>query len=85
MKEEKNCLYSAALLLSITPYTLIAMMPTNNALNGIPAKLKNSDQSVEAKESILSDARDLLNKWGKLHAVRSIIGIAAVSFLVYKS
>jgi len=85
MKGNKNCMYSAALLLSVPAYTMITMKPTNNALNEIPEKFMRSDRSPEAKESILKGARSLLNKWGKLHAVRSIIGVAAVSLLIYKS
>ncbi len=76
-------MYSAALLLSIPPYTILTMRPTNDALNSIPGKIENSDQTEEAKEGILSGARDLINKWGKLHSVRSIIGVAAVSLIIY--
>jgi hypothetical protein len=56
----------AALMLANWPYTLLRIMPTNNALKAI---------SLEAAGP---DSRALLVKWGKLHATRTVLGCAAV-------
>jgi uncharacterized membrane protein len=58
-------LWGAALLFSVVPFTLIAIMPTNKAL--LDPGLQRSSPIAEA----------LLVKWGRLHAVRSIAGISA--------
>jgi hypothetical protein len=73
LSKQKNYLYSSLILLSITPYTLLFMMPTNYALMD-----RTNDRSSER-------TRELLKKWGRLHAVRSFIGLAAVSFLIYNA
>ena len=55
----------AVLILANWPYTLIAIMPTNNRLKSI------AEIGAEAK------SRTLLVSWGRLHAVRTVLGIAA--------
>jgi hypothetical protein len=54
----------AALMLANWPYTLIAIMPTNNRLNAI--------SEAEARTA----SRVLIVHWGHLHAVRTALGIA---------
>jgi hypothetical protein len=46
------------------PFTIFAIMPTNNRLM--------------AMEPATPEVRSLVTKWGQLHAVRSALGIAAV-------
>jgi hypothetical protein len=62
----------AALLLgAVVPFTLIAILPTNNQL---------LDPSLDARSG---RARELLVRWGRLHAVRSTLsGLAVVLFVI---
>ena len=60
----------ALLMIANWPWTLFAMMPTNNALMA----LRPDDPSP--------DARRMLVDWGRLHAVRSGLGtLATLVFL----
>ncbi len=55
----------ALLILFVIPFTFIAIMPTNKQLLD-----PSLDRTAEA-------TRELLLKWGRLHGVRSIAGLAA--------
>lgn len=66
-------LAGAIALITNWPYTLIAIMPTNNVLMGIPT------------ESPSPESRTLLEKWGRLHAVRSGLGALSTAFYVWAS
>lgn len=57
----------AVLMLANWPYTLTAIMPTNNKLNA----------TAEADAGPAS--RALIVKWGKLHAVRTALGVAGTA------
>ena len=58
-------LFGALLLITNWPYTIFGIMPTNNKLMAVDPL--NGDP----------DARRLIEKWAKLHAVRSALGFAA--------
>src|SRR6266850_8486573 len=59
----------AALILVPWPWTLLIMMPVNNALEATPPQGANAQ------------TRALIEKWGRLHAGRTAFGVAAT--LVY--
>ncbi len=64
-------LVAGILLVLVAPFTLIVIMPTNNRLLGLNAE-KDSEE-----------AKILLNRWNKLHIVRSALSLAAlITFLV---
>jgi hypothetical protein len=64
-------LAGAVLILSNWPYTLTGIMPTNNKLNAIAV-----DQADAA-------SRALIEKWGRLHAGRTALGIAATAVYLW--
>ncbi|WP_297478603.1 DUF1772 domain-containing protein [uncultured Photobacterium sp.] len=64
--------FGIALIMHINgPYTYLRMMPTNN-------RLMADDIDVDSEQT-----RNDLNKWGRLHAVRTMInGIVFIGFVV---
>ena len=62
-------LLGAILILANWPYTLGVVFPVNKRLEAMPP------------ESANAETRDLIETWGKLHAVRSALGLGAT--LVY--
>jgi Domain of unknown function (DUF1772) len=64
-------LLGSALILANWPYTFIGMMPTNKKLKATP--ISHAD----------AETRSLIEAWGRLHAVRTALGIAAtIAFLI---
>ena len=58
-------LVGAALILANWPYTLFIIMPTNSQL------------MATAPTDTHAETRSLIEQWGRLHAVRSALGLAA--------
>ena len=64
-------LWGAALFFSVVPYTLLVILPTNKQL------LESSlDRSSER-------ARVLLVRWGRLHAIRTVVSLAALVLFLH--
>jgi hypothetical protein len=66
-------LAGALVLLANWPFTLIVILPTNKLLLDI--KPQNADPK----------SRELIEKWGSLHAVRSLLGAAATMLFLWAS
>ena len=64
-------LLGAALIFAVVPFTFIGIMPTNKRL--LDAGLDRAAEST----------RGLLSKWGKLHAVRSVLSFVASCVFLY--
>ena len=58
-------LFGAVLILANWPYTLVVVFPVNKRLEATPP------------ESANAETRDSGRDWGKLHAVRSALGLGA--------
>lgn len=58
-------------LSAVVPFTLIVMWPTNKRLE---------DPALELSSA---EARDLLGRWGHLHAVRTAISLAALLLMLF--
>ena len=66
-------LAGAALLVANWPYTLIAIMPTNNRLMATPA------------DGAGPESRTLIERWGRLHAARTALGFLATATFLWAS
>jgi uncharacterized membrane protein len=63
-------LIGGLLLLAVVPFTLVFILPTNK-------RLENEDLDLSSAE-----AARLLKRWGRLHAVRSILSVVAFATFV---
>ncbi|WP_375461629.1 DUF1772 domain-containing protein [uncultured Enterovirga sp.] len=63
-------LLGGLVLLANWPFTVVVIMPVNRALKALPAGGAGSS------------IRSLVQRWGRLHAVRSVLGGVSVSILL---
>ena len=62
----------AALLIgAVVPFTLVGIMPTNKAL------------LAPGRDLGTAETRTLLERWGRLHAVRTVLSLVATILYVY--
>lgn len=64
-------LIGAALILAPWPFTMFIIMPTNNILKATTPETANEQ------------TRGLILQWGRLHAVRTALGIAATAVFAW--
>jgi hypothetical protein len=65
MTRDWRWLVGALLILANWPYTLVVILPVNNRLKATPVEAANVE------------TRDMIKTWGKLHAWRGALGLAA--------
>jgi uncharacterized membrane protein len=63
-------LLGGLLIVAVIPFTLIVILPTNRKL---------LDQSLDRSSQ---EARQLLTRWGRLHAVRTILSLMAFMLFI---
>jgi Domain of unknown function (DUF1772) len=66
-------LWAAVLIMSVIPFTLLVIRPTNNRLLDL-----HRDRGS-------NETRQLLNAWGRLHLVRTALSVAASVLFVWAS
>ena len=70
-RHAESLLVAGLLLGAVIPFTLLVILPTNRRL--LSPGLDRSS----------AEAAKLLARWGRLHAVRSVLGVAAFGILVW--
>ena len=73
VEQHPAAVLGGVLLLANWPYTMLVMAPNNKALASTP----DQDAGPETRARII--------RWGKLHAVRTALGIAGASAFVFAS
>ena len=68
-------LLGAALIFANWPYTMLGIMPTNRAL--MRTDIETADPAV------WRGVQDMVETWGRLHAVRSGLGLAAAAVFLW--
>ncbi|HEV3486780.1 MAG TPA: DUF1772 domain-containing protein [Vicinamibacterales bacterium] len=63
--------WAALLIFAVIPFTAIVILPTNNKL------------LAPGRDNASAETRQLLETWGRLHAVRSVLSLAASVFFIW--
>jgi hypothetical protein len=66
-------LLGSLFLIANWPFTLIVIMPTNAALMAIEPRLANAQ------------SRAMIETWGRLHAIRALLGLTATGTFLWAS
>jgi|SRR5688572_27035669 len=64
-------LLGALLIFANWPYTLLVILPVNTRIEAVPSEVANDD------------GRKLIETWGRLHAGRSALGMAATAVYLW--
>jgi len=64
-------LVGAIVILTVVPFTFVAIMPTNNQL------------LASGRDLTSPETRALLERWAKLHSVRSVLSLAASAIFLW--
>ena len=67
---ERIWFVAAALIFSVIPFTALVVLPTNN-------RLLERGRDLSSRET-----HQLLEQWGRLHAVRSVLSLAAAVLFI---
>jgi hypothetical protein len=70
---ELRYLVAGVVLVAVAPFTLLVIMPTNRRLMTLNA------------ERDLAEAEVLLERWNRLHAVRTVLGTLALVLFLWRS
>ena len=73
LERDWRWLLGALLIFANWPYTLLVILPVNKRLEATPAHSANAQ------------TRELIEKWGRLHAGRSALGLAATLAYIWAS
>ena len=71
LEGELGWLVAAVLIGAVVPFTFIAIMPTNRRLLALDA------------ERYADEVRTLLARWGRLHAVRTLLSLCATALYAW--
>jgi uncharacterized membrane protein len=71
LRSDSRWLIGGGLLVSVIPFTALAILPTNKQLLD-PATANDPDL-----------AEGLLGRWGRLHAVRSVLSLASLLLFLF--
>jgi uncharacterized membrane protein len=71
LRSDSGWLIGGGLLVSVIPFTVLAILPTNK-------QLLDPDTAND-----LALAEKLLTRWGRLHAVRSILSLASLLLFLF--
>lgn len=66
------CFIAGLLIGAVVPFTFIAIMPTNHRL------------LAPGRDLASAETRSLLEHWGKLHAVRSVLSLVATALFLWQ-
>jgi len=69
--EGVSWLVGAAFIVSVIPFTVVAILPTNKRL------------LEPGRDNTSAETRRLLEAWGHLHAVRSVVSLVATLIYLY--